>query len=158
MNLFLECHNDEAVVRALGVPARLIVHRDGKSRVAKALAKAPAGSMGMIDEDPHDSARVPGFDPFVMQQRHPSFDVLRHSKEDKILVRIRPRLEEWLLDAAKIAQVDLTRFSLPTTASQLHLLKKEKGDRIQKLIEHLLKANCLPIVALRSIIQSRFKL
>jgi hypothetical protein len=155
MSLFLECHNDEAVVRALGIPARMIVHRDGKSRVAKALAKAPEGSVGMIDEDPHDSARIPDFDPYVLEERRPTFDLLKHRSQNKTVVRIKPRLEEWLLKAAGDSAVSMSRFYLPETASQLHLLKREKGDRIRKLVEHLIALKCASVVELGEVLRRR---
>ena len=155
MSLFVECHNDEAVVHALGIPRRLVIHSKNKSGVAKRLAKGPEGCVGLIDEDPHDTARIPDFDPFQVLDRKPTFEVLKHRKLNKLLIRLKPRLEEWLIGAANASQVELSRFYLPGTASQLHLLKPEKGDRIGNLVKYLQERKCAAIVELGVILRER---
>jgi hypothetical protein len=153
--LFIECHNDAAVVTALGVPRRAYLHRDGKSRVAKALTKASAGSVGMIDEDPHDHSKIPDFSSYVIEKRFSSFDLLFSKAQNKSLIRIRPRIEEWLVKAAEDVNVRLSHFHLPEGASQLHLLRPESAGRIRDLIAELKQKNSKPILDLEKILRER---
>ena len=44
--IFLECYNDEAVLRGLGVPKRNIEHEPGKSESSLFRVGIPAGTKG----------------------------------------------------------------------------------------------------------------
>ena len=51
MKIAVECYPDEAVLRALGVPRKQLLHEARKGEVFNWLKKN-AGGVGMVDEDP----------------------------------------------------------------------------------------------------------
>ena len=55
MRVLVECYPDEAVLCALGVPRRQLLHEARKGEVFNWLKKS-AGGLGIVDEDP-DSAQ-----------------------------------------------------------------------------------------------------
>ena len=51
MKVLVECGADEAVLRALGIPRKQLLHFGGKYELVKKL-KERAHDTGMVDEDP----------------------------------------------------------------------------------------------------------
>ena len=58
--IFLECDNDEAVVRGLGFPRGAVEHHASKGRVAKFLQKAAGGNhFGLVGQCLPAEVRTP---------------------------------------------------------------------------------------------------
>jgi hypothetical protein len=51
MKIAVECYPDEAVLCALGVPRKQLLHEARKGEVFNWLKKTPGG-LGVVDEDP----------------------------------------------------------------------------------------------------------
>ncbi len=119
MKIAVECYPDEAVLRALGVPKRELLHEARKGEVLNWLKKN-AGGVGMVDEDP-DSP--PPHDLGNYQEAEAAEGLrlyIRRGSSGQRLIVICPRLEDWSIQRAKTSNVDLKRSHLPGTAKELH--------------------------------------
>jgi len=131
-----------------------IHHAGNKSELLKKLTER-TNSIGIIDEDPW-SVQPPHLKKFEEKQDLANYKlkILHHTSKNNVLIVLRPRLEEWILGAAKEANVDLKTYNLPNEAVKLHeqiniqinnfqkLLEdiKDKSNRIKSLKEHLVEA------------------
>jgi hypothetical protein len=119
MRIAVECYPDEMVLRALGVPRRQLLHEPRKGEVLNWLRKTP-GAMGMVDEDP-DSAQPRDLISYQQVQAEEGLVLLaRQGRSGQRLIVVCPRLEDWLIQRAKICGVDPKRYQLPGTAKELH--------------------------------------
>ena len=133
----LECSNDEAVVRALGVPRKSILHHAGSGSVARALQKANESCIGMVDEDPRGS--VPSyFSSFSELERGDGLILKEHRKCGHRLVVVMPDLEPWLLEVSKACKVPPGDFQLPAVANRLHQIGDAQRVRFGEWIQCML--------------------
>ena len=135
----VECDPDVALVSSLtSLSKKRITHAAGKHQVLRKLLRQ-TNSMAMIDEDPLS------VQPVAFLQH---FQVVNHSDRDGIrilhnnsghnrLIVLCPRLEEWILDSSKRANIDLKDYNLPTNANELHEEINFKINRFEQLIEDL---------------------
>ncbi len=140
--IFLECYNDEAVLRGLGVPKRNIEHEPGKSLVAEALLRSRhEQSIGLVDQDP-GAALPPYFREFKKVDELPKLRLVRyqHPKDKKWLVEIQPDLEPWLYEAAKVASLKPKDFHLPESHRALHDNPRAHAKHVKEFAEALVKA------------------
>ena len=114
--IYVECKPDEVLVRALGIPRREIKHWRDKGRLYKHLQDEP-GLIGLIDEDPF-SAQPAGLGRERPEER-PEYGLKVIAGNSRLII-LCPRLEEWILQAAKEAALDPTRFGLPDQGQSLH--------------------------------------
>ena len=149
--IFLECDNDEAVVRGLGFPRGAVEHHASKGRVAKFLQKAAGGKhFGLVDQDP--GASPPGyFREFEIIEEHPALRLrrYRHRRDAKELIEIQPDLEPWLYAAAAQAGLKPKDFHLPERHSQLHDNPKAHARKVSELVNALLSARSPHLTKLR---------
>jgi len=141
--ILIECDNDESVVRGLGFTRKQVEHHASKGRVAKALEKISGRAIAVVDEDP--GAGFPGyFHQFQELEHLPDLHLrlLRHRREQKWIIELRPDLEPWLVEAAGNASVPLKSHYLPETASGLHLNPKSHADRLRSWTAAMLAAGC----------------
>jgi hypothetical protein len=137
--IHLECDNDEALVRVLGIPSRDISHHAGKPRVAKALKDSQrAGVVGLVDEDP-GSIGPPYLKEFMLVEDLTDLGLrrLKHRTSDKWLIEIRPDLEPWLYATAKKAGIRPSEHHLPEKLSVLHDHPKAHGTKLIALVTAL---------------------
>lgn len=142
--IYVECKPDEILVRAVtGLPARQVIHElKGKYGVAAQLRKRNS-ARGMLDEDPGaDQPSYLGGLQIVQDQDLPAqgLRLLRHAARDNLVIVLRPKLEDWVLRAAREAQVDVSNYNLPTDARNLHSQINHGLDRFQRLVEALQEA------------------
>jgi hypothetical protein len=119
MRIAVEYYPDEAVLRALGVPRRQLLHEARKGEVFNWLRNTPRG-MGMADEDPTSTQPR---DRCNYQQVEASEGLLlltRCGSGGQRLIVVCPRLEDWLMQRAEACGVDPRRYHLPDTAKELH--------------------------------------
>ena len=131
--IHVECKPDEVLVRALGVPRREIKHWRDKGRVCKHLQDNP-GLMGLIDEDPL-SAQPAGLGRQRPEER-PEYG-LKVVAGSSCLIILCPRLEEWILQAAKEATLDPPRFGLPDQGEDLHDVINLRLKNFENLLKEL---------------------
>lgn len=61
---------------------------------------------------------------------------------DSRLVVLYPRLEQWILEAAKEARVDIKKFGLPNDEITLHEIININLEKYKELLKVLQKRNC----------------
>ena len=149
--IYLECYNDEAVVRGLGVPRRSIEHEHGKSLVASALLRSrDLDAIGMVDQDPRGTP-IPYFKEFKLVDDLPVLRLARyrHPKDQKWLVEICPDLEPWFYEAAKAVELKPKDYNLPENHRQLHDQPKVYAKRVTAFAEALIKTNSPHLLKLK---------
>ena len=100
--IYSECKPDTALVRKLsGLPRRQLRHVRGKSEVCNRL-KADVNCRGLVDEDPGNPK--PPYLSEILLAREP-LELGLKVYEDKLrvnrLIVLCPKLEEWILGAAR---------------------------------------------------------
>lgn len=156
--LYIECKADQALVDILsGFPPAEIVHElKGKYEVLKLLAKR-SNSVAMVDEDP-GTYQPPYLEMLEVQDNFEPFGLeVRLDKEKANLVVILcPRLEEWIIEAAK--EADLTpleeRYNLPSSGKRLHDVINRRLDNLALLISDLIAAPSPRILKLQQLLTS----
>lgn len=133
-----ECKPDVAFLAS--ILRRRVEHAAGKSRVIRKLMRNYENSIGMVDEDP-DSIQPPDMQRFreIESSQRGQFKILHHNPRNNRLIVLCPKLEEWIIEAAREANIDLDSFRLPDNPDELHEIINLRTERFQKLIEELRK-------------------
>lgn len=148
--IIVECYSDIVLVQCLtSIPLKYIIHEmRGKSGVCKQLGELNS-CKGMIDEDP-DSTRHPFEKEGSLRNDYSQYDLrqLMYPTQGNELVILCPKLEDWFLKTAQIADINVTQHGLPDEPNKLHrvidqklsefrillnMLKKQKSERIEVL-------------------------
>jgi hypothetical protein len=135
----VECRPDAVLVISLtSASKKNIIHAGNKSELLKRLTERQTNSKGIIDEDPW-SVQPPHLQKFEETQNltNYKFKILRHATKNNILIILRPRLEEWILEAANEVNVDVRTYNLPNDATTLHEQINIRIDKFQELVQDL---------------------
>ena len=135
----VECKPDAVLVQFLTLASRKnIQHAGNKSELLKKLTEHYSDSKGVIDEDPW-SIQPPHMQKFKEKQNLTSFGlkVLHQTSKNNTLIVLCPRLEEWILEAAREANVDPQKYNLPNDSVKLHQQINIQIDKFQRLVEKL---------------------
>ena len=135
--IYTECKPDSALVRTLGIPKKHIIHQQGKPAVCKQLAKREKWK-GLVEEDPF-SVQPPYLKKLrVMEDlSHYGLRILNDTSKNNVLIILCPRLEEWVLEAAKEAGIDIKRYNLPDDGEPLHKVINLDIRKFEKLVNDL---------------------
>jgi hypothetical protein len=137
--IYVECYADEVLVRAItGLPPREISHElKGRSRVVNRVSRGRARK-GLVDEDPA-TIQPAYFSHMNVLQDLPGMGLrlLRDNARDNYIVVICPRLEEWIVRAARDTGIDLARYSLPSDPGMMHREINDRLSSFQRLVEDL---------------------
>lgn len=135
----VECKPDTVLIKTLTLTSRKnIIHAGNKSELLKKLTERYSNSKGLIDEDPW-SIQPPHLQKFKEKQdltRH-NLKILHQISKNNTLIVIRPRLEEWVLEASREANLNLKKYKLPEDATILHRQINIKIDKLEKLLTDL---------------------
>jgi hypothetical protein len=136
--IYVECKPDSKLVRSItNVSKREIVHESNKFEVCKRLEKCRSCT-GLIDEDPLSvQPRYLTKTRLENDLSEHDIKVFYHDSTDNHLIVLRPRLEEWILNAAKEAGIDIGRYNLPNNAAKLHSHINISLDKFEGLLEDL---------------------
>ena len=137
--IYVECKPDLTLVKTLtGITRREITHElKGKGEICNRLKKTTK-CKGLIDEDPSS-----GQPRYVREARlendltEHDIRVLRHDQTDNRLIVICPRLEEWVLKAAREVGIDVREYNLPNNGRELHREINIILDKFEKLLGDL---------------------
>lgn len=135
----VECKPDSILVEYLASASRRSIrHTGGKFELLKILADRETGAKGLIDEDP-GSYEPPHLERFRVRYNltNHGFKVLHYESRNNVLIVLCPRLEEWVLKAAKEANVDVRAYGLPIDASELHEWINIRIKGFERLVEDL---------------------
>lgn len=137
MRVLVECYPDEMLLRVLGVPRKQIRHERCKGEVVKRVRKFDCAT-GLIDEDP-TSAQPRDLINYKQVQSGEGLRLLaRRDDENKTLIIICPRLEDWLIQRAKLSGVKLEDYTLPDDPHRLHsIVRYDQKDGFQRFLSEL---------------------
>jgi hypothetical protein len=144
--IYLECYTDEALARALGVHSNEIFHSGNKGNVCRNLAKKQK-STGLVDEDPF-SAQPGYFGKLKIRSNENNIKLMYDDKNKNYLIILCPRLEDWILKAAKESRISMKDYNLPDDAYELHKINFKSLKNFTKLIEDMEKRKCNMLRAL----------
>ena len=151
--IYVECKPDETLVRLLtGLPRREIIHElKGKSEVVNQIKKR-SNTQGLVDEDPQ-SIQPPCLGEMrIVQDLHEmGLRLLGDSRNNRIVV-LCPRLEEWVVQAAREEQLAISAYRLPEEPRRLHRVINDDLRKFERLVNDL--RNSARLTSLRSALQS----
>ena len=153
--IVVECNADNTLVKCLiNIPKTDIIHEfKGKPGVCHQLKENLTNSKGLIDEDPRA-----GQPPYVKKaQPHGSYiqDDIKYlfdASRNNYLIILCPKLEDWVLKTAQIANIDVTRHGLPNDANVLHRVIDYKLDEFRILLHMLLKRKSNRLLTLKGLL------
>jgi hypothetical protein len=157
--IYIECNADRALVKCVTkAPKREILHElKGKYEICIQLAKK-RNCKGLIDEDPE--AIEP---PYVRKLRQAGKEkilpecelrVLYDTANSNSLVILCPRLEEWILKAAREAGLDVRRYNLSSDGAKLHGQINLRLDKFVELLEDLKSQSSRRLSILKTLMES----
>jgi len=136
-----ECKPEMVLITSLTTVSRKKrEHAGGKTRVLRKLTRNYRDSKGIIDEDPH-STQPPDIRRFreIEYSKNNNLRILHHAQRNNRLIVLCPRLEEWIIQAAREVNIDLRRYELPTHPDELHEIINIRIEKFQRLIEELMQ-------------------
>jgi len=124
MEVLVECYPDAALLRALGVPRKQLLHFGGKYELVKKL-KERAHDLGMIDEDPGKGQPPQDMGSYRQTDSAEGLHLLtRQGSGGQRLVIVCPKLEDWLIDRAKSSGIRPEDYGLPSDPDHLHSIPR----------------------------------
>lgn len=143
--LFVECKPDyELVISLASVPIKKVEHAGNKSGVLKKLVRRRGtpnyeNSIGMIDEDPL-STQPPDLEKFreIEYLERYKIRILHYRWLNNRLLVLCPKLEEWIVEAAREARINLNDYGLPSDPRKLHEVINLGIKRFRELVEDLM--------------------
>ncbi|MCK4307825.1 hypothetical protein KAW50_06345 [candidate division WOR-3 bacterium] len=126
-----------SLVQALGISKESLTHEGGTAKVCKKLRKTN-NAKGMVDED--------------LLRSHPNLvkklrvdnsslsnkiKIFYNAQKCSYLFVLCPRLEEWVLEAARESDINVTNYALPEDADELHKKVNIKLGKFTNLIHKL---------------------
>ena len=139
---YLECKPDMTLVQLLsGLGKKEIIHEfKGKHEVLRRLSR-DRNSMALVDEDPSSGLSI-----YLESMRvevecvglglQVRGDVGRGNRA----IILRPKLEEWVIRAAELSGLNMSRqpYNLPSSPRSLHKGINNRLDKVQLLVNDLL--------------------
>jgi len=151
--IYLECNTDEALAKALGVHSNEIFHSGNKGNVCRNLAKKQK-SIGLVDEDP-SSAQPSYFGKLKIRSNDNDIKFMYDDKNKNYMIILCPRLEDWIIKAAKESRIDMKDYNLPDDAYELHKINFKSLNNFTKLIEDMEKRKCKMLMALGTFLRMK---
>jgi len=145
----VECGPDVILVRVLGVPSKKIYHAGSKGRVVKAVEKF--GGIGIIDEDP-GCPQPKLLLNYSIAVTYEQLGIRILTRNNKRIIVICPRLEEFIIEACKESKINPRKFGLPLDPAQFHRKVNSRLRNFKMLLETLLKVKNRRMKILRKII------
>lgn len=152
MIIHVECIPDEALLRKLGYTRKQVLHHGGKSKVFNYLSNNER-QWAMVDEDP-GASRHPYEEKLTFKEEKYKIKYFSDRRRNNIVLVLRPKLEDWILDICSKECIDLKQFGLPTKSNDLHDVINIRLVSFDKLVDHLLTINNPSIYQLKSWLDS----
>ena len=157
MKYIVECKPDKLLIKFLtNAPKKSIIHAANKTEVLKTLLKATDDAIGIIDEDDPYGPQPSHLQKFKIKNDLPSFglSILQENQTEKKLIKIKPRLEDWLLEAANESGVSFEEYRLPKNAKKLHKIINLNLDKLELILKKLVEAKNNRLRKLKEILKS----
>jgi len=137
--IFVECKPDHALVTSVtNIKAKDIIHEfQGKGGVCNQLKKRRS-CKGLVDDDPF-SVQPRYIQNAILEKELVGHDIkiLRDNANNNYIIVLCPRLEEWVLKAAREASIDVRKYNLPNDAAKLHREINLSLDKFEALVDGL---------------------
>ncbi len=75
--------------------------------------------------------------------------IYAHNSLDSYIIMLRPRLEEWILEACKEAGIDPQDYDLPRDPDKFHQIVNIRFNEFSKLLRDLYAKNAKRLMALK---------
>ena len=150
--IYLECYTDKALARALGIHKKEIYHSGTKGNVCRNLMKS-RNSKGLVDEDPL-SAQPSYIRKLKTNSHEHDIKLLYDENSQNHLIVLCPRLEDWILKAAKEAKVSIEDYSFPDDADELHKVINIKPEKFFLLVGDIQKKQSKMLKKLEMLLRS----
>lgn len=148
--ILVECKPDRSLIKKVFPVLSLknIRCKNGKSEVVKHICKTNhqelirySNVFGMVDKDP-GKTNIKLIDRFRLIEDFSEDDIcLYKHPNDRYLIELNPRLEEWILMTAKLENIDLNDYNLPEDADEFHDMINSNLENYEKLIDTLITNN-----------------
>lgn len=150
--IYLECDPDKALVKALGISKTGIFHAGNKGNVCNRL-KRNKNSKGLVDDDP-SSAQPSYMDRLRLLSDEYGIKLLYDERNENHLIVLCPRLEDWILKAAKqvVGRGMGKKYGLPENADQLHKVINTNLEKFVNLVNDIKEKSGM-LKALESLIK-----
>ena len=153
----MECKPDGALVRLLtGLSRREVAHEiKGKSGVSHRLSQQ-SNCKGLVDQDP-GSAQPPYLRTIPLSDDLPEhgLKVYRDGSRGNTIVVLCPKLEDWVLDAAKAVGLDVRQLGLQNRPTSLHREINANLAKFERVLEALDATSSQRLDTLRRLLAER---
>ena len=146
--ILVECKPDRILIKKLfpALSMKAIRCKNGKSEVIKHLSKTNhqeltqySRVLGMVDKDPGKTI-IKLFDEFNLIEEYSDFDFkLYKHPNNRLVIELNPRLEEWILSTAKSENIDIRDYDLPEDGNEFHEIVNSNIEDYTKLVDALTK-------------------
>ncbi len=133
--IFVECDADKTLLTSLGIQSQQICHVFSKGNVCNRLRKNK-NCLGLVDEDP-DSGQPQYLGTLTLDSHDHGVKVLNDKNNQYKIIILCPRLEGWIVAAAKQAEVNLATYHFPDHGKTFHKVVNSRLDDFEKLIKDL---------------------
>jgi hypothetical protein len=152
--VIVECYPDEILMQVLGLGRKEIVHQDNKGEVCNYLEKNEI-KIAIVDEDP-GSGQPNLLKKFNLTGEKFEIRKLIQANTGKIVLIIKPRLEEWIIYQCEKSAISPGKFYLPNNAKELKKVINLRLDRFRKLLIELLNCNNEGLIYLKNEINKAY--
>jgi hypothetical protein len=135
--IVVECNPDEALVKTLGLTRKKIVHQNNKGEVCNYFEKSSI-KVALIDEDP-GKGQPNYLKLFLVDEEKFDIRKLTQKSTGKIILVIKPRLEEWVLTQCVKSKINPEKFHLPNQAKRLKDVINLRLQHFASLLNELKK-------------------
>lgn len=149
--IIVECDKDQALMYRMFFTPRQVIHGYSKSDVLWRVEQIQK-AIGVIDEDPQ-SRRPKYLEAYNEKNTSGKIKLLvRKDNNEKWIIQISPRLEDWLCGIAKRNKISPEEFDLPTSPGELHSMSLKPGknrEYFHRFLDALRRTKDNEIVTLR---------
>lgn len=150
-----ECYVDTLMVQLFKIPEKLILHKKGIHKVANEMNNFEDSRVKLIGIVDDDKKNVPDyFTGFQDLKSEDSLILKQKANTNHFLIVISPELEAWLLESAKMVNINPKDFSLPENPKQLHHITAnvnlEDNKNFINFLKAIKKAEAKPFITLES--------
>jgi len=146
--ILVECKPDRVLIKKLfpSISLKSIRCKNGKSEVIKQICKTHHQELskftkvlGMVDKDPKKT-KIRLFDEYNLIEDYNKYDISFYKHpNNRLLIELNPRLEEWILATAKSENVDVRNFDFTDDANEFHDIVNSNLENYEKLVDRLLE-------------------
>lgn len=135
--IVVECYSDKYFINRL-IPREKVIHGFCKGNVLN-IVNNMTNVVGLIDADPNDS-QPRSLRNYIRNQKTNGITILtKIGNNSNKLIELDPRFEAWIIERANQNGLSLGDFNLPSTARDLHSIKRIDLDpRYHRFVDSLI--------------------